>query len=84
MCEERLPICLLFVASFTRNSWIYFQIQIKVLFGGIFLGHMNCGVHSCEKYVDRPDPSLSNLTGSSIISEQVSHFYSEDRGSRFC
>jgi len=45
---------------------------------------MNCGVHSCEKYIDCPDPSLSSLTGSSIISEQVSHFYSEDRGSRFC
>ena len=74
MCEERLPICLLFVVSFTCNSWIHFQIQIKVLFGGTFLGHINCGVHICEKYVDRPDPSPSILTGSSIISEQVSHF----------
>jgi len=54
------------------------------LFGGTFLVHMNCGVHSCENYTDLPDPSLSSLTGSSIISEQVSHIYPGDRGSRFC
>jgi hypothetical protein len=44
---------------------------------------MNYDIYSCEKYIDLPDSSHSSLTGSSIISEQVSHFYPEDRGAGF-